>query len=299
MAPVFNIQRFSVQDGPGVRTTVFFKGCPLRCAWCSNPESQAGSPEIGHNDSLCTRCGRCVEVCETGARSLAAARTRIDRATCTSCGACAEECPAGALRAYGADLSLEEVYAEVARDKPFYRSSGGGVTASGGEPLLYADFVAALFARCGVEGIHTCLETCGDASETAWDMVLPFTDLVLFDLKVIDPVAHERLTGRSNTRILARLALVDDTANSLIIRVPLIPGITDTVTNLTRIASLASSLKKRPEVHLLPYHRLGESKYRMLDRCYPLSDLKPQSEHEIAAMKATFENFDLKCTVIA
>jgi pyruvate formate lyase activating enzyme len=147
MAVVFNIQRFSVQDGPGVRTTVFFKGCPLRCGWCSNPESQAGFPEVGHNDTLCTRCGRCLEVCEVGARSLAPERTRIDRVMCTSCGTCAEECPTGALRVYGAELSLEEVYAEVVRDKPFYRSSGGGVTASGGEPLLYADFVAAFFAN--------------------------------------------------------------------------------------------------------------------------------------------------------
>ena len=299
MAPVFNIQRFSVQDGPGVRTTVFFKGCPLRCEWCSNPESQAAFPEVGHNDTLCTRCGRCLEVCEVGARSLAPARTRIDRDACTRCSKCAGECLAGALRVYGADFSLEEVYREVARDKPFYRSSGGGVTASGGEPLLYADFVAALFALCRDEGIHTCLETCGDAPESVWKTVLPHTDLVLFDLKVMDPDEHERLTGRSNTRILARLALVDDAATSLIIRVPLIPGITDTATNLTAIASLASSLKKRPEIHLLPYHPLGESKYHMLDRCYPLSGLKPQSEREIAAMKATFESFDLECAVIA
>jgi pyruvate formate lyase activating enzyme len=297
-APVFNIQRFCVQDGPGVRTTVFFKGCPLRCAWCSNPESQTALHEVGHNDTLCTRCGRCLEVCEVGARSLAAARTRIDRGTCISCGTCAGQCLAGALRVYGADLSLEKVYAEVVRDKPFYGSSGGGVTASGGEPLLYADFVASLFARCGVEGIHTCLETCGDAPESAWDTVLPYTDLVLFDLKVMDPRDHERLTGRSNARILARLAHVDDAAASLIIRVPLIPGITDTVGNLTAIASLAGSLKKRPEVHLLPYHLMGESKYGMLDRCYSLSDLKRQTERELAAMKATFESFELECAVI-
>jgi pyruvate formate lyase activating enzyme len=296
-ATVFNIQRYSVQDGPGIRTTVFLKGCPLRCLWCSNPESQQAFREVAHRDSLCTKCGACVEVCEARATSLTDAGIRIDRKLCTGCGRCIEVCIAGARKFYGEESTVEKVFQEAARDVPFYNNSGGGVTVSGGEPLFQADFAAALLERCRNAGIHTCIETCGYVAPAAWKKALPVTDLVLYDLKLMDPAAHRQWTGKSNDKILGSLKLVAASGVPVIIRIPVIPGSNDSVENMTAIARYVAGLGLK-QVNLLPYHRFGESKYAMLDRQYRLGDLRPPAEGELEKLVDLFKSAGLDCEIV-
>jgi pyruvate formate lyase activating enzyme len=295
---VFNIQRFSIQDGPGIRTTVFMKGCPLRCLWCSNPESQSTFPEVAHGDSLCNKCSRCVEVCEVQAISLTDSGVGIDRKTCTGCGKCVEVCIPGALKVYGEEMSVEKVYQEVVKDRLFYQNSGGGVTAGGGEPLSQADFVAELFKRCQDAGIHTCLDTCGYATPGVWEKVLPYTNLVLFDVKLMDPSVHRRVTGKSNEKILHSLKLVAAAGVPVIVRIPVIPGINDSQENITDIAYYVAGLNGLREVNLLPYHRFGESKYAMLDRHYRLSDLTPPKSSQLEELRSIFKSLDIDCEIV-
>jgi pyruvate formate lyase activating enzyme len=295
---VFNIQRYSIQDGPGIRTTVFLKGCPLRCAWCSNPESQNPRPEIAHRDSLCTQCGRCVDVCEAQAISIGEKSISINRRLCTNCGRCAAVCLPGALKVFGEEMSAAEVFRQVKKDEEFYRESGGGVTVSGGEPLFQPDFVKALFKLCYNAGIHTCIETCGLASVKALEKVLKYTSLVLFDIKLADPAAHRQWTGRRNETILRNLGLVMQKGIPVIIRVPLIPGINDTDEALEDIARLAAGfLKKHGNIELLPYHRFGLGKYQMLDRKYRLEELTTQPEAQIQRARQIFESAGFKCEI--
>jgi pyruvate formate lyase activating enzyme len=295
---IFNIQRFSIQDGPGIRTTVFMKGCPLWCPWCSNPESQSSFPEIAHRDSLCNKCGRCIEVCAAQAISLTDNGVKIDRETCTGCGKCIEVCIPGALKCYGEEMSIEEVYREAIRDTPFYQDSGGGVTAGGGEPLSQADFVAGLFKRCQDSGINTCLDTCGYAAPSAWKKVLPHTNLVLFDVKLMEPSAHRRVTGKSNEKILQNLELVAASGVPVIVRIPLITGINDSRENITDTARYVANINGLKEINLLPYHRFGESKYAMLDRQYSLSELTtPQNSH-IEELVNIVKSFGLECQIV-
>lgn len=296
---VFNIQRYSIHDGPGIRTTVFLKGCPLLCLWCSNPESQNSRPEIAHRDSLCTECGRCVDVCSVRAISLGNKSISIDRKLCTSCAKCVEVCTPGALKVFGEKMSAVEVFQQVKRDEEFYRDSGGGVTVSGGEPLSQPDFVAALFKLCRERGIDTCIETSGFASIKALEKVLTDTSLVLFDVKLADPVAHRRWTGRRNETILRNLGLVIKKGVPVIMRVPLIPGINDSDEELRNIARLAAgSLKKPGKVELLPYHKFGMGKYQMLDRKYQLEELTTQTDAQIQRARQIFESFGLECEVV-
>ena len=295
---VFNIQRFSIHDGPGIRTTVFLKGCPLQCLWCSNPESQSNSAEISHSDLLCRKCGRCVAACETKAVSLTGDVLSIDRDRCGACGKCVETCPNDALGIYGKEMSVEEVFQEVERDRGFYLNSGGGVTVSGGEALAQPGFVAELFGRCGDEAIHTCLDTSGHASAAAWHDVLPLTDLVLFDLKHMDSLAHERTTGASNEKILDSLNLVVESGKPLIIRIPIVPGINDGPENVEAIARHVAGLKTVRKVNLMPYHRFGEGKYAMLGRSYSLAGLEPPGEVRLEGICSVFRSAGLECEVV-
>jgi pyruvate formate lyase activating enzyme len=295
---VFNIQRFTIQDGPGIRSTVFFKGCPLRCLWCSNPESQETFPEVGHNNLLCNKCGRCVKVCDVQAITLSDNGVIIDRKNCSGCLKCVEACILQALKVYGKEMSVEEVFQEVLKDKSFYQGSGGGVTVSGGEPLLQADFVANLFQRCQNESIHTCLETCGYASSGSWERVLPYTNLILFDMKLINPAVHQEKTGKSNQNILNNLKFITGLGIPVIIRIPVIPGINDSKKDATETARYIAGFKGLLEVNLLPYHRFGESKYSMLDRQYSLSGLKPPESKALEELINIFESFNLNCEVV-
>lgn len=296
---IFNIQRYSIQDGPGIRTTVFMKGCPLRCLWCSNPESQYFWPEVVHRDSLCDKCGRCINVCDVQAISVDDKGVHINRKLCTNCGKCVEVCNLGALNIFGSEMSVEVVFQEVKKDVEYYRNSGGGVTISGGEPLCQPVFVSALFHRCWDIGIHTTLDTAGCVSTRAWEEILPYTSLVLFDLKFNDPAAHRKWTKKSNQQIIRNLSLVAEKGIPLIIRIPLIPGVNDSDEELKAIARTIGFLKGEPKINLLPYHRYGVGKYKMLDRRYRLNRLARQKDAELQRAKQVFKSlgFDIQIQV--
>lgn len=276
---VFNIQHFSTEDGPGIRTTVFLKGCPLRCPWCANPESQAPFPQLGHRVAKCIKCGTCIQSCPAGALYVADGQVRIRRERCRSCGTCVRLCPSGAMFFYGEEKSVEEVFEEVSRDAGYYEQSGGGVTVSGGECMTQPEFVAALFQRCREAGFHTALDTCGYFPEEVFPPVLAFTDLILFDLKLMDPEAHRRYTGVDNDLILRNLRTAARSDAKVFIRIPVIPGVNDSLENLTASARFVTSIGS-PHVDLLPYHNYGEGKYIILDKPYTMSGtVKPSREH--------------------
>jgi pyruvate formate lyase activating enzyme len=298
---VFNIQGFSLQDGPGIRTTVFLKGCPLKCPWCSNPESQNTFPEIAFNRTLCNKCGRCVNVCDVQSISLGGDGIGIDRKWCIeNCTKCVDACDPGALRVYGHRMTLGEVLKKIIRDKSFYQSSGGGVTVGGGEPLMQPDFVEVLFRECQKEKIHTCLDTSGYAHSSAFERVLDYTDLVFFDLKIIDPSLHRRVIGKPNDLILQNAKMVALRRTPVIFRVPLITGITDSDENLTGIANFVKSLNlnENIEIDLLPYHKYGMGKYAMLGRSYDLPQLASLDEVHIHNRRTLVESFGFICKIV-
>jgi pyruvate formate lyase activating enzyme len=296
---IFNIQRFSVQDGPGIRTTIFLKGCPLACPWCSNPESQKTSSELAHIRSLCDGCGRCPEVCDPEAISLENGGVTIDRERCDGCGRCIEVCATDALKMFGREISVEEAFLEAKKDELYYRNSKGGVTASGGEPLFQSQFVSAFFKRCQEAGMHTALDTCGYASRSSLEEVLEYTDLVLFDLKLIDNDAHTEIAKVPSTPILENARAVAESGIPMIARIPLIPRLTDAEENIRAITRFVKELGRGVvAVNVLPYHRFGLSKYEMLDREYELGDLKPPSEEGLDAIVAAFESLDLDCEIV-
>lgn len=294
---IFDIQHYAVHDGPGIRTIVYFKGCPLRCLWCANPESQNPGPELWHRSLRCRACGRCLTACPKHAVSEGPV---FDRALCAACAdrPCVETCWEDALRSVGRPLSVEEVMGPVAADLGFYRNSGGGVTFSGGEPFAQPDFLRALLEACRKQGIHTAVETCGHVAPRALLEMEPLVDLFLYDLKVVDPAAHKRLTGADNRLILENLqALCAVAADRVTIRVPLIPGCTDGEDNLEAIADLAVGLGVR-RVDLEPYHALGTDKYRGLGRQYALEDLPASVPPErLKAAVTVFTRRRLECEV--
>ena len=281
---VFDIRRYAIHDGPGIRTTVFLKGCSLSCAWCHNPEGQARGFEAMVRDNRCIRCGACVDACGHGAVTWTGEGPVTDRALCTACGDCAAVCYADARERVGREMTAEEVLAEVARDEPFYRRSGGGMTLSGGEPLLQPAFAAALLRGARAAGIHTALDTCGYAAWETFDCVRGDVDLFLYDVKLLDDARHRRFTGVSNAPILANLRALSARGHAIVLRVPVIPGVNDDPANLEALAALAGELAHLARVDLLPYHHIGADKYDRLDRAYPLPDTAPPSAERITAI---------------
>ena len=298
-ALVTDIQGYSIHDGPGIRTLVFLKGCGLDCWWCSNPECISPRSEVGLIKNLCTKCGECGGVCREDALSWeTGGLPQIDRARCTGCGACVEACSQKALVMYGTRMSVDQVFGAVERDRMFYESSGGGVTVSGGEPLLQPIFVSALFERCREAGIHTCIETSGHAPTAALRQVVPHTDHVLFDLKLQAVNAHRRYTGKSNRLILKNAEVVAESAAEVLFRAPLIPGINDGRQNIQETADFVRSLEgSRRAVQLMPYHRLGRGKYESLDRPYRLSRLVSPKPEQVEQARQIFVANGVECTV--
>ncbi|MBO7729709.1 MAG: glycyl-radical enzyme activating protein [Lachnospiraceae bacterium] len=263
---IFNIQHYSIHDGPGIRTNVFLKGCPLRCLWCSNPESQQQVPQLMFRADRCTGCGACISSCPVSAISLVDQRVQNDRSLCTGCGACVAVCPNEAREIIGTTATAGEVFDEVAQDELFY-AKDGGVTLTGGEVLVQPAFASAVLQLCRQAKIHTAIETCGFADWAALKEVLQYTDLVLYDLKEMDPELHKKYTGVDNSRILENLKKIDDQMDLEIwVRVPLIPGCNDDKENLLATARFVKeNLHKCTQIHLLPFHRLGEGKYEQLE----------------------------------
>ncbi|HEX2924256.1 MAG TPA: glycyl-radical enzyme activating protein [Chloroflexota bacterium] len=261
---VFNIQRYSIHDGPGIRTTVFLKGCPLRCLWCCNPESQSAQIEIGSYPDSCVGCGNCAADCPRGAIEVGPGGACLDRARCDRCGICAGVCVAGGLRQIGMRRGVADVVREVERDRTFYRISSGGVTLSGGEPTVQPEFALGLLRACKDRGIHTAMESCG---HTGWDelaSLLPHLDLLLYDIKQVDPERHRSLTGVSNHLILDNARRAAKSEVQMIVRVPMIPGCNDDEESVRALVDFVASLERVKEFHLLPYHRLGLNKHAAL-----------------------------------
>ncbi len=275
---VFDIQRFSVDDGPGVRTTVFLKGCPLKCKWCHNPESQSKERCVAFYEHKCLHCGICAQLCDC--HSIKEGRHLFDRTHCVQCGKCAKACPDGALELLGEEMTAEEVLAEVCKDEVFYRNSGGGVTFSGGEPFFQSEFLMELLRLSKQRGLHTCVETCGFTAPQVLRQAAPLVDLFLFDLKETDAESHLRLTGVPLAPILANLKLLHELGAPVVLRCPLIPTLNDRREHLDAIAALAGSMENVLRVDVMAYHTLGISKYRALEMDYELSEIPPMSEDE-------------------
>jgi pyruvate formate lyase activating enzyme len=294
---IFSIQRYSIQDGPGIRTTVFMKGCPLQCRWCSNPESQNPYPEIMVRRQKCQACGRCVESCESGAINLVDDAAHINRSVCVRCMSCVDACPTGTLEIVGKSMSLEEVVEESSRDELFYQNSGGGVTLSGGEPLYQPEFTYHLLKSCKERALSTALDTCGYAPWENLESILRFTDLILFDLKHLDPEMHLEGTGVRNELIrdnLKRIVLGGKTR--VWIRIPVITGYNDSEQYMM---DLAVSVRDMPveKISLLGYHEWGKSKYASLGREYPLDGTAALDEERLDRLRSIMESEGLSVTI--
>jgi len=287
---IVNIERFAIHDGPGIRTVIFMKGCPLRCQWCSTPESQSMSLEVGYAANKCTRCGKCVEVCPVKAVTVSASGEILtDRLLCDNCGQCVEVCPAGARTMVGREVTVAQVIEEVEKDSVFYWNSGGGVTLSGGEPTMQPRFSLEILRQCKKMGIHTAMETSGCVEWDTLSELLKYLDLVYFDIKHALSAEHERLTGKKNELILENCQKI--VANypgvELIIRIPVIPGCNDSDENILATAKFVRRLEKVTRLEMLPYHRFGVHMYRVLLRAYPLADVESPGEermHELAEL---------------
>jgi pyruvate formate lyase activating enzyme len=297
---IFDIRQYSLHDGPGVRTTVFFKGCPLACRWCCNPESQGAQPELVWVGDRCLGCGLCLKACPRDALATAADGAReIDRRRCDCCGQCAESCPGDALNLVGRRMTVAEVLAEVMRDALYFEASGGGLTLSGGEPLAQPDFAAELLRRYKREekGGHTAVETCGFAAWPVLARLAPDVDLFLYDLKHMDPDEHRRMTGRGNALILDNARRLAAAGHGLVIRLPLIAGVNDRREHLEAAADFARSLPGVSRIDLLPYHRLGEPKYRRLGKAYALEGEPSLGPEQVARAAEILAAKGLEVTV--
>lgn len=295
---IFDVKRFSIHDGPGIRTTVFLKGCPLRCLWCDNPESQQIEPQILFWKDRCLGCDACLDACPQSAIAVdARGRKTVLSDRCDLCGACLEACYAEALEQVGCLVTVEEIVSLVEADAPFYEQSGGGMTLSGGEPLAQPAFSRRLLEESRRRGIHTAVETCGHAPWEVWETLLPHLDLILYDLKTVDAAKHRRLTGLSNQLILENLRRLAQADGHVIIRRPVIPGCNDDPQGMHALARLVKKLNRVDEVHLLPYHRLGESKYQQLDREYPMGDQPSLGETDVEALRDILISYDLKVKI--
>ncbi|HYF82444.1 MAG TPA: glycyl-radical enzyme activating protein [Clostridia bacterium] len=294
---IFNIQKYSIHDGPGIRTTVFLKGCPLSCIWCHNPESQAFGPEIMLYNKRCIGCGKCVEVCKHGALFLLDGSLHFNRDTCTSCGSCTEICYAKAREAAGKWAAVQEVMYQIDKDSIFYDESGGGVTFSGGEPLSQPEFLLELLTQCKKREYHTAVDTSGYGAPETIKTISGLTDLFLYDLKLMDDDKHMKYTGVSNKLILENLKTISQLGNKIFIRIPLIPGINDDESNIKATAEVIQSTPGIEQVNILPYHNIAADKYNRLGKQNSLMDIPVPSSEYVESIAGKFLAYGIKVKI--
>jgi pyruvate formate lyase activating enzyme len=330
---IFDIKKYSVHDGPGIRTTVFFKGCPLECAWCHNPEGQRMSAEIMFYSDRCSACGICVSIClnqavipkdvdheitgvhpnwpvvlKEGSDGKDSGSPDMNRAyeihtlreKCTACGECVKACPSGAREVAGRVVTSDELIQEIMKDVVFYDSSGGGVTFSGGEPLMQPDFLLVLLRECKEREIHTAVDTCGCAKWETLSAIVPYADLILYDLKCMDAGMHFELTGRRNEVIIENLTRLSKTHNNVTVRFPLIPGVNDNEENIVSMGEFLSSLSregKSPCIDVLPYHKTGMGKYERLGRVYNILHIARPADEVVDSVVEKLRRLGLETRV--
>ena len=284
---IFNIQKFSVNDGPGIRTVVFFKGCPLRCKWCSNPESQLAKVQVLWDIQKCIGCHHCIETCPVQAVSLIHNKIHIDHVRCTSCGLCVTQCPGRALKTEGETKSVQEVLDVVKQDEVFYEESGGGITLSGGEMLMQREFALELLKASKEDGLHTCCETTGYADEASFGSLLPYLDTILFDFKHWNPEKHKEGTGVSNALPLSNLQAAVAAGKDVLPRIPVIPGFNDSFEDAEEMAKTLHAIGV-DRCQLLPFHQFGENKYHLLDQPYAYENAAALHKEDLEAYRQKF-----------
>lgn len=283
-ATILNTQRFSTHDGPGIRTVIFFKGCPLNCLWCANPESQLYRSELEGMPSNCIGCGACQTACPNGAISFAETGIQIDRKRCKRCGICAKECYSKTLNYVGKEMTVEQVASEVKKDEVFYKNSGGGYTFSGGEPLSQGDFCLEVLRQCKPYNIHSAMETCGFGDKEIFIELAKELDLIFFDIKHSNSKIHEKLTGVPNEIILDNLKSIQNMALEIIVRTPIIPGLNDNRENIINTAKICLEMDAVKKWELLPFHNLGEHKYEAIGKKYDKNMFKKPSDKHMSEL---------------
>jgi pyruvate formate lyase activating enzyme len=295
---VLSITRMTIHNGPGIRTLILFKGCPLRCLWCSTPEAQKDEPEIALYPDRCIHCEQCVPVCHTNAINLTDETVSINRAICNKCGKCAQVCYAEAIKLLGQEMTVEELIQEAKKDEVVYKHSGGGVTLSGGEPLLELEFTLELLRAFSENSINVGVDTCGYIPSENLELILPYVSFFLWDIKIMDEQKHKEFTGVSNRRILDNLNLVAKRNIPVYIRIPIIPGYNDSKENIKATCEFANGLSSLVEVDLLPLHHLGLARYASLDRPYPIMGIPLISDARMREIKSLVESYGLSCNIV-
>ena len=294
-AIVTNIQGYSIHDGPGIRTVVFLKGCPMRCVWCANPENLSAEVEVGFIKGLCQSCGRCVRACKHKAILTGDGVYRINKINCVKCFRCVDNCYFGAIVRYGEIMTSIEAFEKSRKDRMFFESSGGGVTFSGGEPLLYPGFIAETSARLRSDGISICIETCGAVGWSAFEDVMPFTDYFYFDIKLMDNSRHLAFTGRENRQILENAERLVQSGADVLFRKPLVPGVNDGEEETAATAEYLLKLGVQ-RLELMPYHRMGQPKYEALGMDYSMRELQAADSYTDLALNR-YKQMGIDCTI--